>query len=191
MSATDLFKRQAKKASGNLPGRLKALAQEAACSEREVAAVEATLKEMKAALKRLKEVDLVDAMTEAGVDQMTLKDGTAIKVAPFCSGSLPKDPVKRQRAIKWLERHGAGPLVKSTVSVIFSRDEHEDAVVLCKMMNEAGEPAVLESTVHASTLQAYVRERLVNGQKVDSDTLGLYTGTVAKVKLPTQPKPSK
>ena len=41
-----------------------------------------------------------------------------------------------------------------------------------------------KTDVHAKTLQAFAKERLKDGKKIDLEALGLYAGTTAKITAP-------
>lgn len=122
-----------------------------------------------------------DMMAELGMDEVTQR-GWKIKVGEFVSGSLPKDEEARARAIRWLEDHDAGELLKTNLSVGFSKSQHNVALDLAAHISERGYPAKVESTVHPQTLLGFARERLKNGEPLDTEVLGLYTGRVAKFK---------
>lgn len=143
--------------------------------------MEADLKAAKLSLNNMNTVVIPDMMAQMGMDEVTQR-GWNIKVGEFVSGSLPKDDAARAKAIKWLEDHDAGELIKTNVSVVFGRSQHGDAVEIAKEIEAHGYAPALESTVHPQTLQAFARERLKDGQPLDTETLGLYTGRVARFK---------
>lgn len=143
--------------------------------------MEADLSAAKKSLHHLTTTIIPDMMAEIGMEECTQR-GWKIKVGEFVSGSLPKDEAARAKAIKWLEEHDAGELLKTSVSVTFGRSQHDDAVQIAKRIEADGFAPSLESTVHPQTLQAFARERLKDGQPLDIETLGLYTGRVARFK---------
>ena len=143
--------------------------------------MEADLAAAKKSLNHLTTTIIPDMMAEIGMEECTQR-GWKIKVGEFVSGSLPKEEAARARAIKWLEDNDAGELLKTSVSVTFGRSQHDDAVAIAKQIEQDGFAPMLESTVHPQTLQAFARERLKDGQPLDIETLGLYTGRVARFK---------
>jgi hypothetical protein len=122
-----------------------------------------------------------DMMAELGMEEVTQR-GWKIKVGEFVSGSLPKDEQAKQRAIDWLIEHDAGELIKTKLSVDFSRSQHNEALSLAHEIEQQGFAPNVDSTVHPQTLAAFARERLKNGEPLDTEVLGLYTGRVAKFK---------
>lgn len=143
--------------------------------------MEEDLKAAKQSLNNLNTQIIPDMMAELGMDEVVQR-GWKIKVGEFVSGSLPKDEAARARAIKWLEDNDAGELLKTNVSVVFGRSQRDDAIEIAKEIQAHGYAPTLESTVHPQTLQAFARERLKDGQPIDTELLGLYTGRVAKFK---------
>lgn len=143
--------------------------------------MEDDLKAAKQQLQLLNTGVIPDMMAELGMDQVTQR-GWQIKVADFVSGSLPKDEAKRAVAIRWLEDHEAGELLKTSLSVDFSRSQHNEALDLAGRIEGEGFAPKVDSTVHPQTLAAFARERIKNGEPIDTEVLGLYTGRVAKYK---------
>lgn len=146
-----------------------------------VANLDADLKAAKNLLQRLKTATVPDKMAELGVDALKFK-GRMISIEPFVSGSIPSDPVRRAAAVSWLVENGGSDLIKTAVEVEFGRSEHNEALSTAETLREAGlSPKVAES-VHSQTLCAFARERIRNGDPIDPEVLGLFTGRVAKIK---------
>lgn len=143
--------------------------------------MEEDLKAAKQQLNLMNTTVIPDMMAELGMEECT-QNGWKISVGDFVSGSLPKDEERRAKAVRWLEEHEAGDLLKTALSVNFSRSQHNEAVDLFEELSEEGFAASLDATVHPQTLMAFARERIKNGDPIDTETLGLYTGRVAKYK---------
>jgi len=143
--------------------------------------MEEDLKAAKQQLNNLNTQVIPDMMAELGMEQVTQR-GWQIKVSEFVSGSLPKEADKRDLAISWLTIHDADDLIKTHLAVDFSRSQHNEALSLAAQIEEQGFLPTVESTVHPQTLCAFARERLKNGEALDTEVLGLYTGRVAKFK---------
>ena len=141
--------------------------------------MEADLGAAKKQLNSLNTQVVPDIMAELQMDELVFR-GWKVKVGEFVSGSLPKDPEKRSIAIHWLEEHEGGDLIKTSLSVIFSRSQHNEALALAAGIEQQGFAPSVDSTVHPQTLMAWARERMKNGELVDPETLGLFTGRVAK-----------
>jgi hypothetical protein len=147
-------------------------------------AVDQMEEDLGAAKKQLNHLNtsvIPDMMAELGMEEVTQR-GWKIKVGEFVSGSLPKEPELKEKAIHWLEDNGGGELLKTQLSVVFTKSQHNAALSLADDIKQAGFEPNVESTVHPQTLAAFARERLKNGEALDTEVLGLYTGRVAKFK---------
>jgi hypothetical protein len=147
--------------------------------EKNIAILEDDLKAAKHSLQSIRTGRLPDLMAEIQSDHFT-HDGWECKLTDFVSGSLPKNPNKRAAAIKWLEKNEAGGLIKTDVNLSFGRSQYDEANELADNLIKEGHAVVLSSGVHAQTLQAFARERIRNGDDIDCEVLGLYTGKVVK-----------
>ncbi len=141
--------------------------------------VEADLARLKGELHRLRTGRIPDIMAEIQSDDFT-HQGWRIKVNDFVSGSLPKDPKKREKAIAWLEKNGGASLIQTFVSVAFPRSQRKTAMEIAKGIEKKGLAPEVETSVHSSTLKAFARERMENGDPIDFATLGLYSGKLAE-----------
>lgn len=146
------------------------------------AAVDQMEEDLSAAKKQLNSLNtsvIPDIMATLQMDELTFR-GWKVKVGEFVSGSLPKDPEKRIAAIHWLEAHEGGDLIKTNLSVVFNRSQHNEALALAADIEGQGFAPSVDSSVHPQTLAAWARERMKNGEVVEPETLGLFTGRVAK-----------
>lgn len=141
--------------------------------------MEEDLSAAKKQLQHINTVTLPDLMAELGVEQMK-RGGWDVKVVDFMSGSLPKDEEKRLAAIAWLESNGGRELIKTDIKVTFGRDNRDDALGIAQRLLNEGYAPNIESGVHPQTLAAFARERVKNGEDINTELLGLYTGRVAK-----------
>lgn len=165
--------------------KVRANCEEAAELERTIKGYDAAMKAAKARLHEITTKAIPEAMAEAGLgDTFSLADGTKIKVGPFVGGTLPKEPVKRRDAFEALTAIGGGALIKTMVNLAFGKGDKESADSCVSMLRSAGFEVEPEENVHVSSLRAFVKEKLVKGDEVPLDTLGLFFGSVAKITLP-------
>lgn len=153
-----------------------------------IAMLEDSLKAAKGSLHEIASKEVPEILGTLQMDEITYK-GWNVKVAEIVSGSLPKEEHAKQKAINWLKDHEAEGLIKTTVSADFGKGEHNMAGEILAAMNKAIAEIGLEDLegkmdmgVHPQTLQAFARERLANGEDIDTETLGLYIAQVAKFK---------
>ncbi len=152
---------------------------EATSLEEQLEQLDADAAAARSALNELKTKRIPELMTELQMSDLT-RNGWKVKVNDFVSGSLPKEEGPRKLAIDWLEAHDGGPLIKTEIGMQFAKSQHDEAKKLADRLLAEGFAVQLTSGVHASTLQAFARERLKSGEPIDTDVLGLFTGQVAK-----------
>jgi hypothetical protein len=143
--------------------------------------MEEDLKNTKKALHHSKTARIPDMMNELAIPKITY-GGYNVSVNDFVSGSLPNEdnPVAREAAIDYLVEHDAGSLIKTEVKAEFGRGGHNEALALKAELEEQGYATTMKTGVHAMTLAAWARERLKNGDEINTEVLGLFTGKVAK-----------
>jgi len=150
--------------------------------EAEVARLERELKKAKTVLKNTVEEVLPAKMDELGVQEFTTSSGLHVKIRKDVFGSLPKDAEKRREALEWLTKHGYESLIKDSFALSFDKGSHERAEALGKLLLEAGYGYDRKEDVHHSTLKAFIREKLRDGEEVPIDTLGVHERRFAVIK---------
>lgn len=168
--------------------RLRLLAENARFAELEVAALEESLQEKKAFLRRLLETDMPDLMREARVDSIGLEANgnyPAIKaeLKSFYRASIPAswDKEKIKEAINLVSAYGGEDIVQTFVEYRFGRGERQLALDLAKKTEHLS-PLVNEK-VHHSTLTSWLKDRLQNGLSTpDLESIGAQVGDVVKIK---------
>lgn len=155
--------------------------EEAIALEEAVAQMEDDLKAAKATLHKVKSVRIPDLMDQLQMDEVKFR-GWSVKVQDFVSGSLPKDPERRKKALQWLEDNDAAGLIKTEVKVAFGKSQHNEALSVAAQLESQGHAPNVDSGVHSATLQSFARQRIKDGDPIDTEALGLYVGKVAKLK---------
>ena len=143
--------------------------------------LEADLKAAVSARHVLRTVKLPDIMAEC---QSTAFNhaGYDVEVSDFVSGSLPKDEAKRAKALQWLKDNDGADNIKTILTVAFNTKQHNQAMAVADDLRKDGWPLTIGECVNVQTLQAFARERIRNGEKVDAETLGLFVGKLVKIK---------
>jgi hypothetical protein len=144
---------------------------------------EEELKVFKRQLLELKQTRLPKLMDDLGVS-MLQRDGWTVKVEDFVSGTLPKEPSEREKALAWLIEHGQEGLIKNSILLNFGKGEHNIAHDLAERLRGEGFEPQEEQGVHPQTLWAWAREAMRSGDDIDQEVLGLYLGRRADFKAP-------
>jgi len=149
---------------------------------------EAALKALKADLQGLTHAAIPEAMAVAGTSSFKTTAGVKVDIKDYVSGSLPKDESAKTVALAWLEKHGGASLIKGQIVAEFPKGEDN-----ARLRNEAAEALSNlhvdfseQETVHHTTLAAFARERMKNGEPVALEVLGLSAGRMAKIERPSK-----
>lgn len=154
------------------------------------------LKQLQAKRQRIAMEDLPGLMAEFGLSEFKLADGSKVTIRPFVKASLPteraieqcRDTEQRlamrhrlQQGFAYLRKHGAGALIKHFLKADFGKDSDATAQAALKTLRKLGVKAELTKGVHPSTLSAWVKERLENGQNVDMQLFAVFAGDQAHI----------
>lgn len=165
-------------ASGGELSQLSALAEEQAKAEAEVADLEAQLTAAREKVRDLAERKVPELMDQIGIEEFKTSSGLKIKVAETIRASISQ--ANGPRAFAWLREHGNAAMIKRIVSVAFGKGEDEKAEALVKELGEKFE-CEDKTSVHPSTLSAFVREKLAKGDELPLDLLGVHRQRVSKI----------
>lgn len=150
-------------------------------AERIVLKLEADLKKAQEELKELAERKVPEEMERLGLTEVKTKNGLYVEIAEKVRCSLTVE--NRPRGLDWLEKNDLGSSIKSEVVVSFNRKQLEDARSLVAKLRDENKIAALERTVHHSTLDSILRERLEDGKEVPLDIFGVMRQRIAKVEV--------
>ena len=182
MSLTSLFEQEsdALQVQDEQITGIAALARRAKSLEKEIEDSEETLKGLKDKYRKITEEAIPEALAEMGMSSFRMEDGSSIDVKPFYSASITE--ARRAEAFQWLRDHGFDDIIKNTVSVRFGRGEDELCNRLLSTLGQQGFPAEQAEKVEASTLKAWVKERVVRGEEFPMELFGAYIGKKAVIK---------
>ena len=138
-------------------------------------AMEDQLKIMEEALKtKKKEIDRVSGeviptmLSEMGLSQLKLADGSSVDVKPFYSATISVQ--NKDRAYSWLRTNGLGDIIKNDISVSFGRNEDNKAAKYAELAKSNGYQPTQKLKVEPMTLKALVRERIEAGKEMTTST---------------------
>jgi hypothetical protein len=103
--------------------------------------------------RKLSEEVLPILLDSHGVSSITLSNGMFLEVKEDVKASVPKDVVKRQKALAWLSANGAGVLIKDEVTI------EDPTLALLATLDLNSTPYVREQNVNSSSLAAWFREK--------------------------------
>ena len=179
----ELLKQMQQDAGATAPnnmGKIGAVANDIADTDKEISDIEQELKKKKDYKKHLSENVLPNLFAEVGLAELKLADGRLIKVGNYYGASIKDD--KKEAAFKWFRNNGFGDLIKNQVSCSFGRDEDGKARGLIDILNEKGFQSSQREWVEPSTLRAFIREQHEEGKQLPMDLLGAYVGQKTTIK---------
>lgn len=174
------------RASEDRLAQIRAVAAAVREADAQILDIEESLKETKSRRERLVVEVLPDLMDGAGVPSLTLAaDGNlpAVKVEVgthyFANIAAGWEPERRAAAMSWFDDHGSGDLVKTTLTMEFSRDKRAEAVSLARQLRLDGREVNVIETVHFMTLTSWLKER--HRASLELPPLDLIGGHIARV----------
>jgi hypothetical protein len=142
--------------------------------------IESALKDVNADLRTVLEVKLPELMLRAGIRNFVTESGRKVEVKKFYSATITES--NAEAAMRWLEEHGFGALIKNVVSVMFDREQNEAAVELLSSLRDQDYEVMNKQSVHAGTLKSWLREQLEAGKEVPMDLFSAFVGDKATIK---------
>ena len=150
-------------------------------------AMEDQLKIMEEALKnKKKEIDRVSGeviptmLSEMGLSQLKLADGSSVDVKPFYSASISAQ--NKEKAYEWLRNNGLGDIIKNEISVSFGRNEDNKAANYAELARGQGLQPTQKLKVEPMTLKALVRERIEGGKEMPTELFNVFIGNKTTIK---------
>lgn len=161
-------------------GRVATLANQIQDLEREIADQEAIVKSLKEKKRSLSEDLLPAVMTEHGLSDITLNDGSKVTVKKFYSCTIPAD--RTEKAFDWLRENGHEGLIKHRLTIDFTRDKDDQALQVKKELENKGLYPGDKEWVEPSTLRGFAREQTESGVTLPDKLFNLFIGERATIK---------
>ena len=156
------------------------LARAIAVKEKEINSLDEQLKAAKKEMLKLTDEELPGAMAEVGLASFTLDDGSEINVKPTYGASILVK--NRPAAYEWLRENGYDDIIKNTVSCDFGRGEDDLASSFKALAEKEGHVPQQNTGIHSSTLRAFVKERVENGDQFPMELFGAWVAQRAVIK---------
>tara|TARA_R100000544_G_C2206839_1_gene49768 strand:- start:29 stop:589 length:561 start_codon:yes stop_codon:yes gene_type:complete len=147
--------------------------------DKDIEAAEVHLKILKEARRTITHDRIPNLMAEMGVEKLEV-EGASVACKPLVHASIPV--ARRDEAYNWLRQNGLDDIIKNDVVITFGKGEDNVAGNLVGLLQEKGFDPKTKTHIHASTLKAFVKERVANGRPIDLDMFGAFVSTAAEVK---------
>ena len=162
-------------------GRVAILANQIQELEREISEQETIIKSLREKKRQISEDLLPAVMTEHGLSEITLNDGSKVTVKKFYSCTIPTD--RTEKALDWLRQHGHDGLIKHRLTIDFTRDKDAQALQVKKELEGKGLYPGDKEWVEPSTLRGFAREQVeAGGLLPPDDCFNLFIGERATIK---------
>ena len=142
--------------------------------------MEEALKEKKKEIDRVSGEVIPTMLSEMGLSQLKLADGSAVDVKPFYSASISAQ--NKEKAYEWLRNNGLGDIIKNEISVSFGRNEDNKAANYAELAKSNGFQPTQKLKVEPMTLKALVRERIEAGKEMPTEIFNVFIGNKTTIK---------
>lgn len=164
--------------------RIQHLAREQVILEDRVEQAKKHLANLERMLDAVRRAALPEAMIEVGMTEIKLDTGEGVKLVERVHANISAE--RRETANQWLDSHGHGGLIRTTVEIPFGRDQRNNALVLRDRLTDDGLDVSMSEKIHPSTLAAFAREALAGGLLDDEamTLLGVHVSRETKIIKP-------
>ena len=145
-----------------------------------ISELEGKLKEENRELLKLTDEDLPALLLEFGITKFELEDGSKIEVRPTYGAHIKAE--NKPAAFGWLRDNDFGDIIKNTVACNFGRGEDGAANRFIETAQRMGYSPEQKTDVHSSTLKAWVKERVEQGEEFPMELFGAFVGQRATIK---------
>ena len=147
---------------------------------KEIEDIEENLKKKKKDLDVISGEVIPTMMSEMGLSQLKLMDGSQIDVKPFYNATITV--ANRESAFNWLRQNGLGDIIKNEMVVSFGRGEDNKAAEYAELAKSQGLQPAQKLKVEPMTLKALVRQRIEAGQEVPTEIFSIFVGNKTTIK---------
>ncbi len=141
---------------------------------------EENMKNTKKELEHLSGEVIPTMMSEMGLSQLRLADGSSVDVKPQYNATITQ--ANKEAAFNWLRNNGLGDIIKNEISVSFGRNEDNKAADYAELAKSNGFEPTQKLKVEPMTLKALVRERIEAGKPLPAEIFNVFVGNKTTIK---------
>ena len=141
---------------------------------------ENNLKDLKKEYQRISGEVIPTMMSEMGLAELKLHDGSHLKVATSYRATITE--ANKEAAFNWLRNNGLGDIIKNEISVSFGRNEDNKAADYAELAKGQGFQPTQTMKVEPMTLKALVRERIEAGKEMPTEIFGVFSENKTTIK---------
>jgi ABC-type Fe3+-citrate transport system substrate-binding protein len=141
---------------------------------------EQIMKDTKKQIERLSGEVIPTMMSEMGLAELKLQDGSHLKVSTSYRATITE--ANKEAAFNWLRNNGLGDIIKNEISVAFGRNEDNKAASYAELAKGQGFQPTQKMKVEPMTLKALVRERIEAGKEMPTEIFGVFSENKTTIK---------
>ena len=141
---------------------------------------EDNIKNTKKDIDRLSGEVIPTMMTEMGLSELKLQEGSHLKVSTSYKAHITE--ANKEMGFNWLRDNGLGDIIKNEISVSFGRGEDNKAAHYAELAKGQGLEPTQKLKVEPMTLKALVRERIEAGKEMPTEIFGVFTENKTTIK---------
>ena len=141
---------------------------------------EQIMKDTKKQIERLSGEVIPTMMSEMGLAELKLQDGSHLKVSTSYRATITE--ANKEAAFNWLRNNGLGDIIKNEISVSFGRNEDNKAATYAELAKGQGFQPTQKMKVEPMTLKALVRERIEAGKDMPTEIFGIFSENKTTIK---------
>ena len=141
---------------------------------------EENMKSTKAEKKRVSGDIIPTMMSEMGLAELKLHDGSHLKVSTSYRATITE--ANKAAAFNWLRENGLGDIIKNEISVSFGRNEDNKAADYAELAKSSGFQPTQKMKVEPMTLKALVRERIESITEMPTEIFGVFSENKTTIK---------
>ena len=138
------------------------------------------IKELKKSRDRISGDIIPTMMSEMGLSELKLQDGSHLKVATSYKAHISE--ANKEMAFNWLRDNGLGDIIKNEILVAFGRNEDNKAASYAELAKSQGFQPTQKMKVEPMTLKALVRERIEAGKEMPTEIFGVFSENKTTIK---------
>ena len=141
---------------------------------------EENIKNTKKDIDRISGEVIPTMMSEMGLSELKLQDGSHLKVATSYKAHITN--ANKEAAFNWLRENGLGDIIKNEILVSFGRNEDNKAADYAELAKGQGFQPTQKMKVEPMTLKALVRERIEAGKEMPTEIFGVFSENKTTIK---------
>lgn len=160
-------------------GKIASLAEKMAGLDSQIADAEELLGRLTRERDDIAERRLPELFDEVNMKEFVTTQGVHLALKDKIHHSVSKD--RKSAAMKWLEEHGHGGMIKNTVVVAFNRGQEEAATEFIANLSPEFENVRTDKEVASASLGALIRNLIEEGKEVPRDIFGIHEFSVVEI----------